>query len=93
MVTTLIITRAVHIAASILIAGIFTFDLIMLGLTGPSESDDLHEIEAALIPPGCLESDCGASFRCALVLARSREHEWIAAQEYFLGVSVGDGFA
>jgi putative copper resistance protein D len=44
MVTTLIITRAVHIAASILLAGIFTFDLIMLGLTGPSESDDLHEI-------------------------------------------------
>ena len=44
MVTTLIITRAVHIAASILITGIFTFDLIMLGLTGSSESDDLHEI-------------------------------------------------
>jgi putative copper resistance protein D len=44
MVTTLIITRAVHIAASILITGIFTFDLVMLGLTGPSESDDLHEI-------------------------------------------------
>ena len=48
MVTTLIITRAVHIAASILIAGIFTFDLIMLGLTGPSESDDLHEIRRRL---------------------------------------------
>ena len=44
MVTTLIITRAAQIAASILIAGIFTFDLVMLGLTGPSESDDLHEI-------------------------------------------------
>ena len=48
MVTTLIITRAVHIAASILIAGIFTFDLVMLGLTGPSESDDLHEIRRRL---------------------------------------------
>ena len=48
MVTTLIITRAVHIAASILIAGIFTFDLVMLGLTGPSESNDLHEIERRL---------------------------------------------
>ncbi len=48
MVTTLIITRAVHIAASILLAGIFTFDLIMLGLTGPSESDDLHEIRRRL---------------------------------------------
>jgi len=44
MVTTLVITRAVHIATSILITGIFTFDLVMLGLTGPSESDDLHEI-------------------------------------------------
>jgi len=44
MVTALIITRAVHIATSILITGIFTFDLVMLGLTGPSESDDLHEI-------------------------------------------------
>src|SRR4029077_20699676 len=32
------------IAASILLAGIFTFDLVMLGLTGPSESDELHEI-------------------------------------------------
>jgi len=45
MITTLIITRAVHIAASILIAGIFTFDFVMLGLTGRSESNDLHEIE------------------------------------------------
>lgn len=48
MVTALIITRAVHIAASILPAGIFTFDLVALGLTGPSENDDLHEIERRL---------------------------------------------
>jgi copper resistance protein D len=48
MVTTLIITRAVHIATSILITGIFTFDLVMLGLTGPSESDDLHRIARCL---------------------------------------------
>jgi putative copper resistance protein D len=48
MITALIITRAVHIATSILIAGIFTFDLVMLGLTGPSESDDLHEIARRL---------------------------------------------
>jgi copper resistance protein D len=47
MVTTLIITRAVHIAASILITGIFTFNL-MLRLTGPSESDELGEIERRL---------------------------------------------
>ena len=48
MVTALIITRAVHIAASILIAGIFTFDLVTLGLTGRSESNDLHEVERRL---------------------------------------------
>jgi copper resistance protein D len=48
MVTALIITRGVHIATSILITGIFTFDLVMLGLTGPSESDDLHEIARRL---------------------------------------------
>ena len=48
MVTTLIITRAIQIGASILIAGIFTFDLVMLGLTGWSESNDLHEIERCL---------------------------------------------
>ena len=49
MVTTLIITRAVHIGSSILITGIFTFDLVMLGLIDPSESNDLHEIERRLI--------------------------------------------
>jgi putative copper resistance protein D len=48
MITTLIITRAIQIGASILIAGIFTFDLVMLGLTGWSESNDLHEIERCL---------------------------------------------
>jgi putative copper resistance protein D len=48
MVTTLIVTRAVQIAASMLIAGIFTFDFVTLGLTGRSESNDLHEIERRL---------------------------------------------
>jgi putative copper resistance protein D len=48
MVTTLIITRAVQIAASILMAGIFTFDFVMLGLTGRPENNDLHEIERRL---------------------------------------------
>ena len=49
MVTTLlIVTRAVHIAVSILLAGIFTFDLVTLGLTGLSENNDLHEIERRL---------------------------------------------
>jgi len=49
MLTTLVITRAVQIAASILITGIFTFDFVMLGLIGPSESDDLHEIGRRLL--------------------------------------------
>ena len=44
MVTTLVITRAIHIGASILIAGIFTFDLVTLGLATWPESNDLHEI-------------------------------------------------
>jgi copper resistance protein D len=48
MVTTLIITRAIHIGASILIAGIFTFDLVTLGLTGQPESNDLYEFEPRL---------------------------------------------
>jgi copper resistance protein D len=50
MVTALfIITRAAHIAASILIAGTFTFDLVTLGVTGRSVSDDLHEVERRLL--------------------------------------------
>jgi putative copper resistance protein D len=48
MVTTLIITRAIHIGASILIAGIFTFDCVTLGLTGQPESNDLYEFERRL---------------------------------------------
>jgi copper resistance protein D len=48
MVTALIITRAVHIAVSIQLAGIFTFDLVTLGLTGLSENNELHEIERLL---------------------------------------------
>ena len=47
MVTTLILTRAVQIGASILITGIFTFGL-MLRLTGPSQNDELNEIERCL---------------------------------------------
>ena len=48
MITTLIITRAIHIGASILIAGIFTFDFVTLGLTGQPESNDLYEFERRL---------------------------------------------
>ena len=49
MVTALIITRAIHIGASILIAGTFTFDLIMLGLTDRSISNDLNDVEHRLM--------------------------------------------
>jgi putative copper resistance protein D len=49
MVTALIITRAVHIAASILVAGAFTFDLIALGLTDRSVSNDLDDVDQRLI--------------------------------------------
>jgi copper resistance protein D len=51
MITTLIITRAVQIGASILIAGVFTFDL-MLGWNGHSESNDLYEFEQHLFRLG-----------------------------------------
>jgi len=49
MVTALIITRAAHIAASMLLAGVFTFDLIALGLTDRSVSNDLNHVERRLI--------------------------------------------
>jgi copper resistance protein D len=44
----LIIARAVHIAASILLAGIFTFDLVILVPARRLGSDDLREIERRL---------------------------------------------
>jgi putative copper resistance protein D len=44
----LIIARAVHIAASILLAGIFSFDLVMLAPAGRLGSGDLHKIERRL---------------------------------------------
>jgi copper resistance protein D len=45
----LIIARAVHIAASILLAGIFSFDLVMLVPAGRLGSGDFHEIERRLL--------------------------------------------
>src|ERR1700746_535012 len=48
MVIALIITRAVHIAASMLLAGTFTFDLVTLGLTDRSVGD-LNHVECRLI--------------------------------------------
>src|SRR2546423_7750307 len=44
----LIIARGVNIGASILLAGIFTFDLAMLGRSSRAESGDLDEIECRL---------------------------------------------
>jgi copper resistance protein D len=44
----LIIARAVHIAASILLAGIFTFDVVMLAPARRPGTDDLHEMEQCL---------------------------------------------
>ena len=45
----LIVARAAHIGASILIAGSFTFEVVMLGSAGPPLSGDLLEIERRLI--------------------------------------------
>jgi putative copper resistance protein D len=44
----LIIARAVHIGASILVAGIFTFDLVILAPVARLGSSDSHEIEHRL---------------------------------------------
>jgi putative copper resistance protein D len=44
----LIIARTAQIATSILLAGIFTFEFIMLGQTGRPASGDLHELERRL---------------------------------------------
>jgi copper resistance protein D len=44
----LIIARAIHIGASILLAGIFIFDLVMLAPARRLGTDDLHEIERRL---------------------------------------------
>jgi putative copper resistance protein D len=44
----LIIARAAQIAASILIAGVFTFELVVLGLAGQPASGDFHEVERRL---------------------------------------------
>jgi putative copper resistance protein D len=44
----LIIARAVHIASSILLTGIFTFDLVMFGRDRRHRSGDLHEVERRL---------------------------------------------
>jgi copper resistance protein D len=48
LTTSLIIARAAHIAASILLAGIFTFEVILIVPTDQSRNCSLQEIEACL---------------------------------------------
>ena len=88
----LIIARAVHITASILLAGIFTFDLVIFAPVGQLGSGHSHEIEHRLFRLAAWSLVAAPSFRPALVLARSRKHEWIAVQECFLGDSMAHGF-
>jgi len=45
----LIVARAVHIAAAILIVGSFTFEAVALGSIRRPVSDALHEIERSLL--------------------------------------------
>jgi putative copper resistance protein D len=45
----LVITRAVHIGASILIAGTFTFYLVALGCAGWTVRNDLHEVQECFV--------------------------------------------
>jgi copper resistance protein D len=48
-VALLILARSVQIAASILLAGIFTFEVVALGPIGAPARDDLHEVERRLL--------------------------------------------
>ena len=45
----LIVARATHIAASVLIAGTFTFEIVTLGLASPPIGDDFRDIERRLL--------------------------------------------
>jgi copper resistance protein D len=49
----LIIARAAHIGASILIAGTFTFQVVTLGSSGSPVSEDLREVEQHLLRLAC----------------------------------------
>src|SRR6266516_5478807 len=59
LIALLIIARTTQIGASILLAGIFTFELVTLGPAGPPGSGDLREVERRLL---CLA-------RCSLIAA------------------------
>jgi len=49
LIALLIVARAVHIAASILVAGSFTFDVIALGFVRRPVSGGLYEVERSLL--------------------------------------------
>src|SRR5437763_11098025 len=49
LIALLIVARAVHIAASILIAGSFTCEVVSLGFTSVRECNDLREVERSLL--------------------------------------------
>ena len=45
----LIVARSAQIAASLLFAGIFTFEVVALGPTGPRADDDRHTLDQRLL--------------------------------------------
>jgi len=92
LIALLIIARTAQIGASILLAGTFTFQLVTLGPAGRPANGDLHEVERRLLRLARVESDRGSPLRSALVLAGSREHEWVAADARFFHDSVADTF-
>ncbi len=49
LIALLIVARAVHIAASILIAGSFTFEVVALGFIRRPVNDDLRDVERSLV--------------------------------------------
>ena len=93
MVTALIVARAVQIAASILIAGIFTFDFITLGLTGRSESDDLREIERSLLRLAVWTLIAALVSAVLWFWLEVASMSGLSLKDTFSVISVGDGFA
>ena len=88
----LIVARTAHIGATILLAGTFTFKLITLGPAGRAGSDDFHELQRRLLRLARWSLVAALLSGSALVLAGSREHEWIAGHAGLFRHSVADGF-
>lgn len=61
----LIVARTVQIGASLLFAGIFTFEVVALGATGPSADDDQCELDRRLL--GVALRALGAAFFSAVL--------------------------